>query len=60
MEEKFDYNEAIKELERIAEKVEDPATPISDIDGYLKKSAELIAQCRTYLRTNRTKLENFE
>ena len=60
MKDTFDYNAAIQELEAIAKKVEDPATGISDVDEYLKKSTELIAKCRNYLRTNREKLENFE
>ena len=48
--EKFDYTKAIEELETIVVKVEDPTTGIGDIDKYLKRSAELIAACREYLR----------
>ena len=46
----FDYKKAIEELEAIAAKVEDPQTGIEDIDKYIKRSQELIAQCRDYLR----------
>ena len=54
MTEKFDYKKAIEELEAIAAKVENPQTGIEDIDKYMKRSQELIAQCRDYLRTART------
>ena len=46
----FDYKNAMEELEAIAAKVEDPQTGIEDIDKYIKRSQELIAQCRDYLR----------
>ncbi|MCD8313369.1 MAG: exodeoxyribonuclease VII small subunit [Bacteroidales bacterium] len=49
--EKFDYKKAVDELESIAKLVEDPATGIDDIDKYIKRSEELIGQCRAYLRT---------
>ncbi|MDO5320815.1 MAG: exodeoxyribonuclease VII small subunit [Bacteroidia bacterium] len=57
MMEKFDYAEALKELEKIALKVEDPSTGIDDIDKYIRQSDELIAKCREYLRTAREKLD---
>lgn len=47
---KFDYNKAISELEAIAEKVENPTTNIEDIGKLVKRSAELVKQCREYLR----------
>ena len=50
MEEKFEYAKAIEELEQIAAKVEDPSTGIGDIDKYMKRSQELVAACREYLR----------
>ena len=56
--EKFDYTKAIEELEAIAAKVEDPTTGIGDIDKYLKRSAELIAACREYLRGAREGLSS--
>lgn len=52
--EQFDYKKAIEELESIAAKVENPQTGIEEIDKYMKRSQELIAQCRDYLRTART------
>ena len=50
MEERFDYAKAVEELEAIAQKVEDPQTGIDDIDKYMKRSQELVAACREYLR----------
>ncbi|MDD6252933.1 MAG: exodeoxyribonuclease VII small subunit [Candidatus Cryptobacteroides sp.] len=55
--EKFDYKEAIAELERTAAAAEDPSTGIDDIDKYLKRSKELISACRAYLRSARDKAE---
>jgi exodeoxyribonuclease VII small subunit len=52
--EQFDYKKAIEELEAIAAKVENPQTGIEEIDKYMKRSQELIALCRDYLRTART------
>ena len=49
----FDYKKAMEELEAIAAKVEEPQTGIEDIDKYIKRSQELIAQCRDYLRGTR-------
>lgn len=52
--EQFDYKKAIEELEAITAKVENPQTGIDDIDKYMKRSQELIAQCREYLRSARS------
>lgn len=57
MKETFDYVKAVEELEAIAAKVEDPQTGIGDIDRYIKRSEELIAACRAYLRGAREKLD---
>lgn len=58
--EKFDYKEAVRELESIAAKVEDPSTGVDDIDKYVKRSKELIAACRAYLRTVRDKVDKLD
>ena len=58
--EKFDYKEAVRELESIAGKVEDPSTGLDDIDKYVKRSKELIAACRAYLRTVRDKVDKLD
>ena len=52
----FDYNKAVKELEQIAAKVEDPATGIDDIDKYIKEASRLVAECRAWLRNSRDKV----
>jgi predicted nucleic acid-binding Zn-ribbon protein len=53
----FDYAKAVEELEAIAVKAEDPATGIDDIDKCIKRSQELIAACRAYLRGAREALD---
>lgn len=58
MDEMFDYAGAVAELERIAAKVEDPATGIDDIELYIRRSDELIKACRSYLRGTRGRLES--
>ena len=50
MEEKFDYAKAVEELEKIAAKVEDPATKLDDIDALVARSNGLLKACRAYLR----------
>lgn len=60
MEEKFDYKAAMAELEAIAAKVEDPATGLEDMDKFIRRSDELIAGCREYLRTIRATVENLD
>ncbi|MGN0191059.1 MAG: exodeoxyribonuclease VII small subunit [Candidatus Cryptobacteroides sp.] len=46
----FDYAEAVAELEKIAATVEDPATPLEDIDSHLRRASELVRQCQAWLR----------
>ena len=58
MEKKFDYNEAVAELEKIAARVEDPATGLDEIDRCIRRSDELIGLCREYLRTVRDTIDN--
>ncbi len=55
--EKFDYTKAMEELEEIARKVEDPKTSLDDIGGLVRRSKELIAACRDYLRTVKENIE---
>ena len=57
MAEKFDYAKAIKELEEIAAKVENPETKLDDIDALVGRSKELLKQCREYLRTVKDKID---
>ena len=60
MTEDFDYKKALEELDAIAEKVEDPATALGDIDALIKRADELIASCRKYLRTARSSADRIE
>lgn len=53
----FNYTKALAELEEIATRAEDPATGLDDLDKSIKRSEELIAACREWLRTARTKVE---
>lgn len=57
MEENFDYAKAVKELEVIAAKVEDPETGIADIDKYIRRAEVLLEACRAYLRGAREKMD---
>ena len=56
----FNYKDALEELDRIARKVEDPATALDDIDMLIARSDELIAACRAYLRTARERLDELK
>ena len=56
----FDYSKAIAELERIALKAEDSSTGVGEMDELLKRTGELAAQCRGYLRSARESLETIE
>ena len=60
MEKDFDYAKAIEELEAIAAMVEDPKTGLDDIDRYVRRSEELAADCRAYLRGMRNKLDSMD
>ena len=60
MAEKFDYAKAIKELEEIAVKVENPETKLDDIDALVGRSKQLLKQCREYLRTVKDKIDTLE
>ena len=54
----FDYAQAIAELEKIAAEVEDPYVDLDKMDSALKRSSELVEQCRAYLRSAREKLDS--
>ena len=60
MEEKFDYAKAVKELEEIAAKVEDPATKLDDIDALVTRSNALLKACREYLRGVKDRIDKLE
>ncbi|MBO4263071.1 MAG: exodeoxyribonuclease VII small subunit [Bacteroidales bacterium] len=60
MKETFDYAAAVAELEKIAERAEDPSVGLDEIDLCIRRAAELIGQCRDYLRGAREKLDTWE
>ena len=60
MEEKFDYAKAVEELEKIAAKVEDPATKLDDIDALVGRSNTLLKACREYLRGVKEKIDKLD
>lgn len=60
MAEKFDYAKAIKELEEIAAKVENPETRLDDINALVERSKELVKQCREYLRTVKDTIDSLD
>lgn len=49
-EEKFNYAQAMAELDEIVSKVEKPDTSMEDIGILVKRSRILIKACREYLR----------
>lgn len=51
MDPEFDYTAAMAQLEAIAQKVEDPKTPLGEVGAMVKRSKDLVSACRTYLRT---------
>ena len=60
MEEKFDYAKAVEELEKIAAKVEDPATKLDDIDALVARSNALLKACRAYLHTVQERIDKLD
>ena len=60
MEEKFDYAKAVEELEKIAAKVEDPATKLDDIDALVARSNGLLKACRAHLRTVQERIDKLD
>ena len=59
-EKKFDYAKAVEELEKIAAKVEDPATKLDDIDALVARSNALLKECRAYLRSVKERIDKLE
>ena len=60
MEQKFDYAKAVEELEKIAAKVEDPATKLDDIDALVARSNGLLKACQAYLRTVQERIDKLD
>ena len=58
--EAFNYKQALAELEKIAQRVEDPATGLEDVDKLIARADELVAACREYLRSARSAAEGLQ
>jgi len=58
--ENFNYLEAVKRLEELAAKAEDPSTGLEEIDKCIMESDRLVAGCRAYLRSARQKTESID
>ena len=59
-EKKFDYAKAVDQLEKIAAKVEDPATKLDDIDALVARSNALLKACREYLRSVKERIDKLD
>ena len=59
-EKKFDYAKAVDQLEKIAAKVEDPATKLDDIDALVARSNALLKDCRAYLRSVKERIDKLD
>ena len=46
MKEPFNYNEAVAELEKIAARVEDPATGLDEIERLVREAAGIVKEIR--------------
>ena len=57
---KYDYAKAVEELEKIAAKVEDPATKLDDIDALVARSNKLLKDCRAYLRSVKERIDKLD
>ena len=51
------YKEALKELEELVVKIEDPATNIEEISAEVKRALELVNYCQLQLRTYRDEID---
>ena len=51
------YKEALKELEELVVKIEDPATNIEEISAEVKRSLELVNYCQLQLRSYRDEID---
>ena len=60
MENEFDYNAAVEELEKLASAVEQPGVPLPDVERSIRRADELIRACRDYLMGARTRLDEMQ
>jgi len=51
------YKEALKELEELVVKIEDPATNIEEISSEVKRALELVNYCQLQLRSYKDEID---
>ena len=51
------YKEALKELEELVVKIEDPATNIEEISAEVKRALELVNYCQLQLRSYKEEID---
>jgi len=51
------YKEALKELEELVVKIEDPATNIEEISTEVKRALELVNYCQLQLRSYKDEID---
>ncbi len=54
---KFNYKEALAEIEKIVQKIENEDVDVDELSSLVKKAAELIKQCKTKLRDTGDELD---
>ncbi len=55
---KFNYKNALEEIELIVQKIENEEPDVDELSTLVKRAAELIKQCKTKLRTTVEELED--
>jgi exodeoxyribonuclease VII small subunit len=53
---KFNYKNALEEIERIIEKIENEEIDVDELSALVKKAADLIKQCKAKLRDTENEL----
>jgi exodeoxyribonuclease VII small subunit len=54
---KFQYKNALNEIEQIVDKIENEEIDIDELSELVKRAAELIKMCKTKLRTTGQELD---
>lgn len=57
MKEEMKYEEAVKELEALVARIEDPANDLSAISGEVKRAMELAKWCKEYIKAGEVEAE---
>lgn len=55
-----EYREALEELEKLVEKIEDPSTGVEEIAPMVKRSLELAEICRSELRKYNQEIDKLQ